>query len=187
MATGTSTLLTYEDLVNMPADGKRYEIIDGELYVNAAPAPNHQQIVFNLVLELGLYRREHGGIKVLPSPIDVLLELHSVVEPDIIILKTDRLPLVGSKNVQGAPDLVIEVLSPSNRRMDEMTKRKLYERTGVDEYWIVDPELEAVKIHRRAATGSYEKVAEITVETGGVLTTPLLPGLAIDINLVFAP
>jgi len=184
MSLQTSTRLTYDDFVKLPDDGKRYEIIDGELFVNASPVPRHQDIVGNIYFALRVWFRANGG-KVFVSPLDVVFDTYNVVEPDILAINPNRMTIVGEKNVQGAPNLVVEVLSDGSRRADEIRKRKLYEQHGVDEYWIVDPELELVKIHRRTAA-AFERVAEIGTEEGGTITTPLLPGFALDVADVFA-
>lgn len=184
MATETSTRLAYEDYVELPDDGNRYEIIDGELFVNPAPVPRHQMIVANLLSALHHYLRQHGGGCVLTSPIDVLLGPGNVVQPDLIIITSANGSVVQEKNISGAPDLTIEVLSDSTRRKDEIAKRKLYDQAGVAEYWIVDPELEMVKIHRRIDAG-FQRVAEISTETGGTITTPILAEFALDIHDVF--
>jgi len=185
MAPATSTTrLTYEDLLELSPDGNRYEIIDGELFVNPAPVPRHQFIAGILYARLfNYFEAHHGGIAII-SPIDVIFADASVVQPDIIVIKADRESILQEKNIQGAPNLCIEVLSPSTRRLDEVHKRTLYERGGVDEYWMVDPELELVRIDRRAGS-VFESAAEISTETGGTLTTPLLPDLAIDMADVF--
>ena len=180
----TTTRLTYDDFVKLPEDGKRYEIIDGELFVNAAPVPQHQRIVCNLLFEFMLYFRAHGGGEVIPSPMDVKFDETNIVEPDIIVIKSERAAIVGPKNVQGAPSLVVEVLSDGTRRNDEIKKRKLYDQGGVDEYWIVDGELELVKIYRRTAA-AFERVAEIGTEEGGAITTPLFPEFSLDIRTLF--
>jgi Uma2 family endonuclease len=179
-----STRLTYDDLVKMSPDGYRYEIIDGELLVNPAPIPRHQIVVNTLTGLLFIYFRAHGGGQAMGSPIDVVFSDDTVVQPDLIVIKPERASIIGPKNIQGAPNLCIEVLSDSTRRLDEIDKRKLYERGGVDEYWIVDPELELVKIYRRAGA-AFERVAEISTETGGTITTPLLPEFALDVAEVF--
>jgi Uma2 family endonuclease len=184
MASQTTTKLTYEDYVKLPDDGNRYEIIDGELIVNPAPVPFHQLVVGEIWFALKSYFREHGGGKVLQSPIDVILEESGIVQPDLIVILDRRAEILGPKNVQGAPDLVVEVLSDGTRRYDERDKRQLYERSGVDEYWIVDPVLELVKIHRRSGD-AFIRVAEISTETGGTITSPLLPGFSLDIAAVF--
>lgn len=184
MTSQTTTKLTYEDFVKLPDDGNRYEIIDGELIVNPAPVPFHQRVVRKLLVRLDAYFESQGGGEVFQSPIDVVLEEGNVVEPDLIVILRGRAHLLGPKNVQGAPDLVIEVLSEGTRRYDERDKRQLYERCGVDEYWIVDPVIELVKIYRRAG-GVFVRVAEISTETGGAITSPLLPGFSLDIAAVF--
>lgn len=184
MAPATSTKLTYDDYVKLPDDGKRYEIIDGELYVNPAPVPTHQFIIANIMAAFVSYSRIHGG-RAAGAPIDVLLGPGNVVQPDIVFIKGDRISIIGPKNIQGPPHIVVEVLSDSTRRYDEIRKRKLYESSGVEEYWVVDPEIELVKIYR-AAGGVYVTAAEITTEEGGAIASPLLPGFSLPIAEVFA-
>ena len=181
----TATKLTYDDYVKLPADGKRYEIIDGELYVNPAPVPRHQFIVLNLAVPLRAYFKKHGGGKVLIAPVDVVLTRDTIVEPDVVVIKDDRASIIGAKNIQGVPHLVVEVLSDGTRRYDEIQKRKLYEHAGVDEYWIVDPETELVKIYRSSGS-TFARAEEIDTDTGGTITSPQLPGFALPIAEVFA-
>jgi Uma2 family endonuclease len=185
MALQTTTRLTYDDFVKLPDDGKRYEIIDGELFVNPSPVPQHQRLVLRIAFEFELHFRRHGGGQVFPAPLDVKFDNFNVVEPDVLVIKTDRAAIVGPKNVQGAPNLVVEVLSDGTRRLDEIKKKKLYDQGGVDEYWIVDGELELVKIYRRTAA-AFERVAEISTEEGGAITTPLFPGFSFDVRALFA-
>ncbi len=185
MAPQTSTGLTYEDYLELPDDGKRYEIIDGELFVNPAPNVRHQRLVTFLLVHLYRYFEEHGGGEVFCSPVDVVFDDEDITQPDLLIVKSDRAAILEEKNIQGAPNIAIEVLSDSSRRKDEILKRKLYERAGVEEYWIVDPAIDLVKIYRRGAAG-FERVAEISAETGGAITSPLLPGFSLDVQKVFA-
>jgi len=184
MVLATSTKLTYEDYLELPDDGNRYEIIDGELFLNPAPVPRHQRIVGSLFFALHRHFLDEGGGEVLLAPTDVLLGTGNVVQPDLVVVAAANAAIVKEKNISGAPDLTIEVLSEGTRRRDEIAKRKLYEQAGVSEYWIVDPELETVKIHRRMAS-SFERVAEISTEAGGTITTPILPGFALDIHDIF--
>jgi Uma2 family endonuclease len=178
--------LTYDDLLALPDDGMRHELIDGEHYVTPSPNSAHQFIVGNLFLLLSAHTRAARGLGVVMlSPFDIVLTRHDVVEPDLIYFTARRFKdVVGERNAQGAPDLAIEVLSPSTRRRDEIIKRRLYERMGVREYWIVDPDLESVKVHR-LVDGKYQKAAELSLEDEAVLTTPLLPGLSIALRAVF--
>jgi Uma2 family endonuclease len=109
-----------------------------------------------------------------------------VVEPDLLYVSNQRRHVLDKGDwVRGAPDLVVEVLSPSTRRRDETIKREAYERTGVDEYWLVDPEQDAVTIHRRQ-DDTFVRVAELTRADGDVLSTPLMPGLELALAKILA-
>ena len=184
MAPQTTARLTYEDYLELPDDGKHYELIEGELILNPAPVPRHQLIALSVAAELHAYRRQHGGGRALAAPIDVVLAEDVVVQPDAIFIRAERMSIISDKNIQGAPNLVVEVLSDSTRRRDEIVKRKLYERFGDDEYWIVDPAIDTVKIYRRIG-GAFVRTAEISSETGGRITTPLLPGFTLDVAVIF--
>jgi len=140
MSRSASPLLTYEDLVRLPDDGKRHEIIGGQLLVNAAPFLRHQQIVGRLFLGLHRQVQEAGLGVVLFAPVDVELSPHDVVEPDLIVVLKDREHVLHESRIIGAPSLVMEILSPSTARIDRARKRDLYERSGVPEYWLVDPD-----------------------------------------------
>ena len=176
--------MTYQDLLELPDNDKQYELIEGELILNPAPVPRHQWIVLNIASELRAYFRREGGGRVFSAPIDVVLSEDVLLQPDVIVIRTERISIIDEKNIQGAPNLVVEVLSVGTRRRDEILKRKLYERAGVDEYWIVDPVIDVVKIYRRSGA-SFVRAAEISTESGGEITSPLLPGFALDVNLVF--
>ena len=184
MAPQTSTRMTYEDYLELPDDGKRYEVIEGELVVNASPYTRHQRIVGRLYAALEYFCRDQRCGEAFVSPLDVVFADDLVLQPDVTVVSASRLHIVGDKNITGAPDLVIEVLSEGTRKLDELVKRKLYERYGVNEYWVVDPVIEAVKIYRRNGD-SFTRVVEISVKTGGALTSPLLPGFSLDVNDVF--
>lgn len=180
-----ATKLTYEDFLLIPEDGKRHEIIAGEEYASPAPRVKHQELVLRLSLALGKHLEQHPLRRLLPVPVDVVLSPEDVVEPDLLFIRQSRLDIVTEANVQGAPDLAIEILSENYRRRDEVLKRKLYEHFRVAEYWIVDPELETVKIYRLGAAG-YGPAAELSREAGAVLASPLLPGFALPLAALFA-
>lgn len=182
--------LTYDDFVLFPDDGKRHEIIDGEHYVTPAPNVRHQALVLRLAYELEHYFRSQPQPRpqaghVFTAPLDVLLSPFDIVEPDLLVVTGDQTDILTEKNVQGPPALVIEVLSKSTRKRDAQTKRRLFERSGVREYWLVDPELDAVQVFRPTPEGRLARVVELTAEDGGVLTTPLLPGCQIDVRELF--
>jgi Uma2 family endonuclease len=177
--------LTYDDFLNFPDDGKRHEIIDGEHYATPSPMTKHQAVSANLLAALHVYLREHPSGAVFAAPFDVVLSEYDIVEPDLIYIARERAHILTEKHVRGAPDLVAEILSPGTRRTDEITKRRLYERFGVVEYWVIDPELDTVKIYRRAAD-VFERTSELALEHGDVLTTPLLRGFSLSLTDVFA-
>lgn len=175
---------TYEDYLLFPDDGKRHELIDGDHYVTPAPRTRHQIASTNLagLLHAHLLRTKAG--RVLTAPTDVVLSDLDVVQPDLLFVSAARASIITEKNIQGPPDLVIEILSETTRRTDEVIKRKQYERFGVSEYWIVDPELETVKVHRLTGQG-FQRAAELAKESGDTLTTPLLPGLQLPLAAIF--
>ncbi|MEW6363730.1 MAG: Uma2 family endonuclease [Acidobacteriota bacterium] len=177
--------LTYEDYALFPEDGKRHEIIDGVHYMSPAPTIRHQRIVKRLVVEIELYLRANPGGEVHVSPTDVVLSNVDVVQPDLLFVSSARAAVTTEKNIQGAPDLAVEVLSEKTRRVDEVTKRRRYEQFGVQEYWVVDPELESVRLYRMQE-GRFERAADLTIERQDILSTPLLPGLVIPLSKIFA-
>jgi Uma2 family endonuclease len=177
--------LTYDDFVHFPDDGKRHELIDGEHYVTQSPNLKHQSIVGNLFGHIWSFLRERPVGTVFGAPFDVVFSDFDVIEPDVLFVSEARRKVLTSKNIQGAPDLVVEVGSPGTRRRDELIKHQLYERFGVSEYWVVDPDLDAIKVYR-LTDGRYTRVSELTLRDGDVLTTPLLPGLDLPLPDIFA-
>jgi len=187
MASETLTNFTYNDLLEMPDDGRHYEIIDGELVVNASPIPRHQIIAGRLENAIFNYLDEHPIGIMIHAPMDVVFTQRWVLQPDILYIRNERREVITRTNINGAPDLAIEVLSDSTRKKDEITKRKAYEQFGVGEYWIVDPVLESIKVYRRGSAGIYARAFEASNESeGATITSPLFPGLTITLARVFA-
>jgi Uma2 family endonuclease len=176
---------TYEDYLLFPEDGKRHELIDGDHFMTPSPSTRHQRISRKLMTALDVFLRINNLGEVFDAPMDVVLSETDVVQPDILFISAGRASIITDKNIQGAPDLVVEILSDGTRKTDEVIKRKLYERHGIAEYWVVDPELETVKIYRTAEKG-YTRAAELSRETNDALTTPLLPGFQIPLSEIFA-
>jgi Uma2 family endonuclease len=176
--------LDYQDYVHFPDDGQRYEILDGECYVTPAPTVGHQGVSAELHLVLGAFVRAHRLGRVLYAPVDVLLSEHDIAQPDLLFVSNERAGIFTAANIQGAPDLVIEVLSDSTRRRDEGLKRDRYERCGVGEYWLLDPRRRTVRVLRRSGAGFLPPV-ELSAAAGDFLTTPLFPGLEISLREVF--
>ncbi|MFY9824238.1 MAG: Uma2 family endonuclease [Thermoanaerobaculia bacterium] len=174
--------LTYDDYASIPEDGQRHEILDGEHYVSPAPLIPHQEVSSNLHTELGPFIKKHRLGKLLAAPTDVILSTHDVVQPDFLFISTQRFGIITRENVQGAPDLIIEILSPGTRSRDEGIKREIYERYGVPEYWLLDPDRKTTRVYRRLGN-RLRLVAKLSA--GDVLTTPLLPGLEIRLADVF--
>ena len=177
----TARLLTYDDLLALPDDGKRYEIVDGELIEMASPEGIHQHLIGLLYLIIRPWVAQRGLGDVFIAPLDVRLSPHVIVQPDLIYLSAARFGRFRGRPVDGAPDLVIEVLSPSNRDYDERTKAGLYARHRVPEYWTVD----AIETDIRARTlraGRYD----LLPQEGGILRSAVLPGLELDVAALFA-
>jgi Uma2 family endonuclease len=147
MATQPQTGLTYEDLEAFPEDNLRRELIDGELIVTAAPGGRHQDVVLELGARLLAYAKAHGG-KVYIAPRDVYLARDTVLEPDVLFVTAENTSRAEERFVRGAPDIVVEVSSPSTRRLELVRKRDLYERFGVPEYWYVDLDADRVEVYR---------------------------------------
>jgi Uma2 family endonuclease len=181
----TTAKLTYADLCQMPDDGLRHELIDGVHYVSPSPSARHQRVVVEALFRIRDYLETHPVGEVLVAPLDVVLSEHDVLEPDVLFLTTEQAAAQTRMHVHGAPALAIEVLSPGSRKMDLELKRRVYDRFGVQEYWIVDPDREAVMVHRRDAGEGLRHVADLTRAAADTLTTPLLPGFACALDVLF--
>jgi Uma2 family endonuclease len=183
MATQPQSGLTYEDLARFPEDNLRRELIDGELIVTASPVTRHQLAVGVLHGELYAYTKVHGG-RVLTAPYDVYFSETNVVEPDVLFVRQEHLGRFEERFLRSAPDLVMEVSSPSTRRLDLHRKRDLYERFGVPEYWFVDLESERVEVYRLAG----ERFAPpVFLSRGDVLDSPQAPGFSLDVDVLLGP
>jgi Uma2 family endonuclease len=174
-------LLTYDDYCAVPEDGKRYELLEGELFVGPSPTTRHQRVSRNLefVLHSHVSARELG--EVLDAPMDVILDRRTVVQPDLLFVSTARLGIITERAVEGAPDLVVEILSERGEARDLGYKKQLYARYGVMHYWVIDPEgrsLAEYVLSERSYSlrGTY---------VAGPCTTALFPELAIDLRAVF--
>lgn len=175
--------LTYADLEKTPDDGNRYELIDGELFVTPPPDLSHGRGAGVLFAALFAYEREHGG-RAQAAPTGVFFDQGSHVEPDVLYSRQENLDRWqrDQRYVDGAPDLVVEISSPSTRRRDLTLKRALYERHGVEEYWFVDRDDESVLIHRLQADGYG---APERVGRGQSAISSAAPGFQIDVDELF--
>lgn len=182
------TRLTYEDFVRFPDDGMRHELIDGMHYVTPSPVTRHQQLAGRLHVAIGSYLELHPEVgQVYGSPLDTVFSPWDIVVPDLIFVAAGQLDILTEANIQGAPAMVVEVLSPSTRKRDLGIKRRLFERGGVREYWVVDPKAEDLTVYRRITDGSLSKISQMGANDAATLSTPLLPGFTLSIEKLFAP
>jgi Uma2 family endonuclease len=151
--------------------------------VTPSPVTRHQRISLRLAHLIQTYLDARPIGELFTAPFDVLLSDHDIVVPDLVFLSTARAQFLTSKNLQGPPDLVVEILSVGTRRRDQGLKRNRYERLGAVEYWLIDPDQDVVTVHRRGTSG-FEHVVRLA--RADVLTTPLLPGLELPLERVFA-
>ena len=173
---------TYEDYQHT-SDDQRYELLDGELIMVPAPNLGHQRIDTRLGWRLAQFVEERDLGEVFFAPCDVVLSNTDVVQPDLLFVSNERAHLLlGGANVLGAPDLVVEILSPSTAGRDQTLKRALYAKHGVQEYWLVDPDARTATVLRLAG-GAFEVVA--LYGEGETMTSPVLEGFSADLNEIF--
>ena len=172
---------TYEDYLKTP-DDERYELIGGELLMTPSPITNHQRISRKIEFLLEKFVTENELGEIFYAPYDVYFDDENVVQPDILFISKDRLNIIGDKNLQGAPDLVIEILSESNAYRDLIQKKKLYARFGVKEYWIVVPEEKTIDIHilKDKTYQLYKTLGEYDT-----LESQILKGFKMELKAIF--
>ena len=172
---------TVKDYMSTP-EGKRYQLLDGEMILAPSPNTRHQRILISLASALRVFAEANGVGEVFLAPYDVVLSNHDVAQPDILFVSNSRSSIVTEANIQGAPDLVVEILSPGTATYDRGYKQALYSRHSVREYWLVDPDAETVDV---LAAGAQALLLHATHRRGESLTSPLLAGLSIDLAQVF--
>jgi Uma2 family endonuclease len=176
--------LTVEDYELFPDDGRRHEVVDGDHVVTPAPTVRHQRVLLRLVVAVHAAVDQGDLGEVLFAPTDVVLSRHDVVQPDLLFVGRERSAIV-SERIDGAPDLAAEVLSPASRRTDELLKRRRYEAFGVRELWVVDPELEVVRVYLRESPQRFHRPLELSAERGDRLDSTLLPGFSLELARLF--
>jgi Uma2 family endonuclease len=184
MTTNIAPLLTTDDLIALPDDGKTYELIEGELIVSSAPTLTHQFVIGNLFLCVSEYLANNPVGRVVMTP-GVIFDRHNSVIPDLVFLTNEQLGQVGAEShIKLAPALAVEVVSPGreNARRDRVKKLRVYGKFGVGEYWVADPEARTLEIYRPA-----DGVLALAATVGGdeEITSPLLPGFACKASRVF--
>lgn len=176
-------VLTYEDYLHLPDDGRRYEILEGVLYVTPSPTTRHQRVSRNLqrILDSFVFKNNLG--EVFYAPLDVILSNINITQPDLIYISSINLKIITEKNIWGAPDLIVEILSPATSRTDKTIKAQVYAHHGVKYYWLVDPDTCTIEEYSLKEDG-YALVK--TVQGNNFFTPELFPGLFIDLAQVWA-
>jgi Uma2 family endonuclease len=169
------TKLEYDDLTNAPDDGRQYELLDGDLFVTLAPSPQHQRASKRLQRQLERYFEERGLGEVFNAPLDVILTPRDVVEPDLVVVTDAR--QISRRGIEGAPAIVVEILSPATAERDRTVKATRYEATGVAHYWVVDLDAQRLDCYR-LTDGQYVLVASTTGDRP--FQHPHWPDLSID-------
>lgn len=184
MSAKVDPILTVADLDLMPDDDNRYELFEGEVFVSRAPGLPHQRILTNLLVLFELHLKDHPIAKIWPNP-GVIFDNFNAAIPDIVFVSNEHIKAIASgEKVTGAPDLVIEIVSPGpeNERRDRIVKRQAYSKFGVSEYWVVDRYQQTVEVYR-LEQGQLMLVT--TLANGDQLTTPLLPAFICLVSQVF--
>ncbi|MCZ6490780.1 MAG: Uma2 family endonuclease [Acidobacteria bacterium] len=174
--------MTYDQYCLLPEDGKQHELIDGELFVTPAPTPRHQRFLGKLYSQLSAYVETNSLGEVFVAPVDIVLDKHTVVQPDVLFISQDRLGIMGEQAIEKAPDLVVEILSPSTFYKDLRRKMAAYFQFGVQEYWIVDPEKQTIELYGR--TGQELQLIRL-FSSHESLESPLLPGFRLAVSRIF--
>ena len=177
-----SKVFTYQEYLDLPEDGKRYEVINGDLIMVPGPNTDHQNVSGNLEFELRMFVKKHQIGKVYDAPYDVVLSENNVFQPDIMFVSNQNSKIIKEKNITGAPDLIIEILSPATGYYDLTEKKEIYAEFGVKEYWIVDPKKQWVEIYTNE-TRKFE--SEQRLETSGILKSRVLDGFEISLQKMF--
>ncbi len=173
-------VLTYDDYLRLPNDGRRYEILEGEIFVSPSPVTKHQIVSGNLYAILHHHVRTHKLGLVLHAPTDVVLSYTNVVQPDLLFVSNARKKIITEKNIQGAPDLMVEILSETSAEHDRTSKKQIYARHGVKEYWLIDPDRETLEVYKlNAKARAFRHVA--TYQRDEIFQPDLFPHLEITL------
>lgn len=174
----------FREMLFDDTDDFYYEIIDGEMIRKSAPSPMHQEVSRNLLYLLETVNRQHQKGSLFYAPIDVYLDEFNKPQPDLVFISKEKSHLVTSSGIEGVPDLIIEIISPSSVIRDRIEKKNVYERVGVHEFWLVDPRYESIEIYT-LQDGRYQLYSGATTFEG-VLKSETFPELTIELRGIFA-
>lgn len=182
MAHLKTPVITVHDYRALPETGPRYQLVEGELHMTPAPSRYHQDISRNIEFILLKYLEEHPIGKIYDAPFDVYLTETNVYQPDILFVSNRSFAILTEQGAEGAPELIVEILSPKTAEIDTGAKRKIYAQTGVTELWIVDPEVKRIYVYylRKDQENPGKTIAQ-----GETFSSPLFPGLALDTEVIF--
>jgi Uma2 family endonuclease len=174
---------TYEDWLRLPDDGYGYDVIDGVLYVSPPPLTRHQRISMQIVGRLWDFLRQQPVGEVLYAPVGVRLPNQPVpLQPDIVFIRANRREIIGEQYVEGTPDLLMEILSPSNWLYDRRDKMRVYQAVGVAEYWIIDPRAQTVEVYI-LEQGQYVLAGQYRPDD--VASSRVITGFEVPVEAVF--
>lgn len=176
---------TYRDYSLLPPDGRRWELVEGEFYVTPAPTSMHQTVSRRLQFQLMQQLELPGIAYVFDAPFDVLLADTTVVQPDLVVIKKERKHLITERGLEGVPNLIVEIVSPSTKGQDEFLKRSTYAKFGVAEYWLVHPDHGWVDV-LGLEEGGYKQLGR-RFDRASTLVSRELPEISIPLAPIFAP
>ena len=175
-------IYTYQDYLELPDDRNRYEILEGELVMTPSPITVHQRVSRKIEAQLDHFVEENKLGEVFYAPCDTILSEDNIVQPDLLFISNDNKKVITEKNIQGAPDLLIEILSPNTAYHDLIEKKGIYQNFGVKEYWIVDPKRRWIEVYV-LQEGKYHLFQR--VEKSGTVQSKILEGLEIPLARIF--
>lgn len=184
MSTVQTRLVTYAEYKNFESDDNfQYELLNGELVRKSAPSPQHQMVLRNINRQVDAYVSEKKLGEVLFAPIDVFLDEHNAPQPDMVFVSNAKLSLITDDGIMGAPDLVVEIVSPTSIIRDRVDKMRLYTKYQIPEYWIIDPNNRSVEIYAYTPEEGY--VSHSFATSAGAVTSNILAGFELNLENVF--
>ena len=176
-------LLTYEDYVKLtPPDSGNFELLNGRIFFMASPKPSHQEISSLLNTYLGIYIISNKLGKLFAAPMDVVFSEHDTFQPDLLFITKERLNIIGENKIEGSPDLVVEILSPSNDTNEMSYKKHIYESTGVKEYWLINVEKQTLTLYKQIDN---ELRWQKDIQKNEVLKSEVIKDFELDLNKIY--
>lgn len=185
MGTAVITRLTYDEFRQLPDDGKRYELIHGEVHLSPSPTTRHQWVLHNLDMSLSGHVHKARLGEVWVAPLDVRLAEDTAVQPDLIFVSNARAEIIQEDFINGAPDLVVEILSPSTAAHDRATKLHVYAEARIPEVWFIDPRAKTVEVLKLEGLQGEKYLVEASLAGHRILTSSQFPGWELSLDTLF--